>query len=253
MPACRGGNAGIRVSAAPVHHTVPTVGFVIAEDTKEGRLQVEKALPLLEKNKHALREEMGIRDPRKLLGKIKDLGRDGEMELPDGSVIRGCDVLGEARRGRKVVVLGDCCDASLVADLADGADLLVHEATNAYLPQYGDAGGAGRLERETARHGHSTPQMAGRFGRRINARSILLTHFSQRYHPGNRGVMGAIAALAANEAGLPTNCVAAAYDGLTVPLWQPDRNKPLLPEEAFAMPSAEHADAAAPVPPVPMA
>ena len=59
--------------------------------------------------------------------------------------------------------------------------------------------------------------------------------------------------LAANEAGLPTNCVAAAYDGLTVPLWQPDRNKPLLPEEAFAMPSAEHADAAAPVPLAPMA
>ena len=241
-----GGGGSIRVTAAPVHHTVPTVGYVIVEDDKEGRLQVEKVMPLLERNRVAIREEMGFRDPRKLLGVIKGLGAHGTLDLPDGSVIRGSDVLGETRRGRKVAVLGDCCDASLLAEQARGADLLVHEATNAFLPQFGDKGSAAALERETARHGHSTPQMAGRFGRRIDARAIILTHFSQRYHPANRGVMSAIAGMCAAEAQLPTDCVASAYDGLMVPLWQPDRNKPALPEDAFAPPSPQQQQQGAP-------
>ena len=75
-----------------------------------------------------------MKDPRTLLKRVKALGVDGEMELPDGSVIRGRDVLGEARRGRKLVLLGDCCDASMSLELGSGCDMLVHEATNAYLP-----------------------------------------------------------------------------------------------------------------------
>ena len=50
--------------------------------------------------------------------------------------------------------------------------------------------------------------MAGRLAQRMGARAVLLTHFSQRYHPSNRGVMSAIAALAARTAGLPNECVA---------------------------------------------
>ena len=42
-----------------------------------------------------------------------------------------------------------------------------HEATNAYLPSFGDRGGYPKLERETFLHGHSTPQMAGRAAREV--------------------------------------------------------------------------------------
>jgi ribonuclease Z len=220
------------VSAAPVTHTVPTVGFVVSEAPKPGRLLIDKVLPRLEANREALKAEWGVRDPRALLKRVKALPRGGELALPDGSVLYADEVLGDARPGRKIVVLGDCSDARLCAPLARGADVLVHEATNAYLPQFGDRGGAAALERETARHGHSTPQMAGRTAAAFGARALVLTHFSQRYHPANRPAMRAIATLAASAARLPPNAVAAAHDGLNVPVWQRDRDKPRLPAEA---------------------
>ena len=193
----------------------------------------------LEDNRAAIREEYGLRDPRAMLKRIVALGPEGELTLPDGHVIRGAEVLGERRRGRKLVLLGDCCEAPHAVELGAGADLLVHEATNAYLPELGDKGGEDRLRRETFNHGHSTPEMAGEFARRLGAKSVLLTHFSQRYHPGNTKVMRLIAERAAAAAHLPNEDVAAAYDALAIPLWAPDRGKPKLPPEALAPPSRE--------------
>jgi ribonuclease Z len=223
----------VSVRAAPVTHTVPCVGFVVEEAGRGGRLLIDRVMPRLEANRAALREQ-GVRDPRTLLKAIKRLGQDESMALPDGSVLRGSEVLGAARRGRKVAILGDNCDATLLVPLARGADLVIHEATNAYLPASGDRGGVVAHQRETARHGHSTPQMAGRFARRVGAKALLLSHFSQRYHPARRGVMRAVSQLAAEAAGLAPEAVAPAYDTLTVPIWQHDREKPPLPPEALA-------------------
>lgn len=39
--------------------------------------------------------------------------------------------------------------------------MLLHEATNSYLPKFGDRGGALELERTTINRGHSTPQVRG--------------------------------------------------------------------------------------------
>ena len=226
----------LSVHAAPVHHTVPCVGYIISEQGKPGRLLVEKVLPRLEANRDGIKEEYGLRDPRALMKKVKLLGPTDTLPLPDGTELKGSEVIGAARRGRKLVVLGDCCDASLCVELGQGADLVVHEATNAFLPRFGDPGTDESVERETARHGHSTPQMAGRLARRMGARALVLTHFSQRYHPSNLPIMRAIARLASRESGLPADCVASAHDGLVLPLWQPDREKPPLPPDALTAP-----------------
>ena len=52
---------------------------------------------------------------------MKDLQPDEQLVLPDGTALIGRDVLGETRRGRKLVVLGDCCDARECDELSAGA------------------------------------------------------------------------------------------------------------------------------------
>ncbi|EOD29585.1 hypothetical protein EMIHUDRAFT_456773 [Emiliania huxleyi CCMP1516] len=111
-----------------------------APASKRGRLKPELVLPLLQRNKQALADEggaladeWGVRDPRSVLKKVAALGSEEELVLPDGAVIRGSDAVGGTRRGRKIAVLGDCCDASPCSGIAAGCDLLVHEATDAYL------------------------------------------------------------------------------------------------------------------------
>ena len=48
--------------------------------------------------------EWGVRDPRSLLKRVAALGPSERLVLPDGHALVGSEVLGEARKGRKVVV-----------------------------------------------------------------------------------------------------------------------------------------------------
>jgi len=105
----------------------------VDQASKRGRLKPELVLPLLQRNRQALADEWGVRDPRSVLKKVAALGAEEELVLPDGAVIQGSDAVGGTRRGRKIAVLGDCCDASPCSGIAAGCDLLVHEATDAYL------------------------------------------------------------------------------------------------------------------------
>lgn len=76
-------------------------------------------------------------------------------------------------------MLGDTCDSSAMAGLCAGASLLVHEATNAKTAD--ETASFDDVESKARDHGHSTPQMAGRFAREVGAEMLLLTHFSARY------------------------------------------------------------------------
>eukprot|EP01052_Picozoa_sp_SAG31_P029831 SAG31_NODE_3003_length_4795_cov_4.386499_5_plen_206_part_00 len=81
--------------------------------------------------------------------------------------------------------------------LGIGADVLVHEATNAYIEEMdGPTGTAETVRAKTITHGHSTPEMAGWFARDTQAHALILTHFSTRYKPDDLDVMNSIVALA---------------------------------------------------------
>jgi len=76
-------------------------------------------------------------------------------------------------RARKVTFLGDSFHVPTpMATLASKSDLVVHEATL--------SDGAVN-ERVAKSRGHSVPRMAAEFGRKVEAKSIMLTHFSNRY------------------------------------------------------------------------
>ncbi|KAJ6625641.1 beta-lactamase-like protein [Mycena sp. CBHHK59/15] len=192
-------DARVAVSAAPIQHSVPCVGFVVEEGTVPGKMDPKKYTPELKRTG----TPMSV---------MSHLQQGESVELSDGTVLHG-----PARRpGRKVVILGDTYDPSQIIPLALDADLLVHEATNAHLPGIDEAtkdtDTYESVEARTKSRGHSTPQMAGAFAKRIRARQLILNHFSARY-PGNddvdveaRTVMEAIGKLAANEYGSEVLC-----------------------------------------------
>jgi len=180
----------VAVRAAPLQHTVPCVGYVVREADRPGKLRVDTVLPLLEAQRAGLRE-IGVRDPRALLKRIKELQPGDVYDLPDGSVIRCEDALDPPQKGRKVVMLGDTCDAGPLAHLAHNADVVVHEATNTYMREY-DGNDERDFGRQTYAHGHSTPAVAGKFATFVGARSLVLTHFSQRHHPASKRGVGRI-------------------------------------------------------------
>lgn len=157
LPKSHGGE--ISVKCVHVHHTVPTVGFVFQEGDLPGKLDAAKATAL------------GL-PPGPIYQKLK-AGED--VPLEDGSVVKAADVMAAPTKGRKLALLGDCYDPGEdMAAAAAGCDLLVHEATVEVQTD---------MPRALASR-HSTAAMAGAFAKRIDARRLVLTHFSQRTDRG---------------------------------------------------------------------
>lgn len=141
---------------------------------------------------------------------MRQLQQGESVVLGDGTVLQGPP----RRPGRKIVILGDTYDPSPIAGLAEGADLLIHEATNAHLPGVDpntkNADTYESVEARTKSRGHSTPQMAGVFAKSVSARQLVLNHFSARYSGdesiASLRVMNAIGDLAAKEFGKDVIC-----------------------------------------------
>jgi ribonuclease Z len=145
---------GYRLETFAVNHGVPAVGYMLVEDPRPGRFDVEAA------------DALGVPD-----GRDRGVLQQGTpVTLADGSTISPEQVLGPARGGRKLVLTGDTGASASVADAASGADLLVHEAT--FLAD----------ERERAHETlHSTAGEAALVAREAGVRLLALTHLSTRY------------------------------------------------------------------------
>lgn len=145
---------GYSVTAAPLDHGVPCLGFRLEESSRSGRFSVQAA--------RALGVPAGP-----LFGRLQ---RGEPVVLPDGSTIVPDQVLGPARPGAVLAYCTDTRPCSAAVDLAAGADLFIHEATF-------DA----TMAHEARRKYHSTAADAARLAARAGARELLLTHVSPRY------------------------------------------------------------------------
>ena len=147
-------DARTRVVCAPVAHRTPAFAYAVIERDLAGHFDVERAAAL------------GI-PAGPLYGRLKS----GEtVTLEDGRTIDGKSLTGPTRRGRKVVYSGDTTYTPAIVELAQDADVLIHEATY--------------LEEDLAlaeRSSHSTSMMAATVAKQANARTLILTHFSARY------------------------------------------------------------------------
>ncbi|KAI8367792.1 beta-lactamase-like protein [Blakeslea trispora] len=166
-----------RVQAAPIEHSIPSLGYVIHEAPIPGKL--DSLIPLIKKHAEALQAQ-GIKKPMSLLGQVQRTQEP--FDLPNGDRL----IPPPKRPGRQVVILGDTKDPSSLIPLVDHPTLLVHEATNALtrldlVENKGAEVTLEQVEERTKSHGHSTPQMAAAFAKQIGCKKLILTHFSARY------------------------------------------------------------------------
>jgi ribonuclease Z len=143
---------GYRIAAFDVDHGGPGLGFAIVEDARPGEFDPERA------------RELGVTPG-------PDFGRLQHGEEVNG--VRPEQVMGETRRGRKLVLAGDTAPCDMTRLVAWEADLLVHEAT--FMEE--DAERAAETR-------HSTAAQAAELAAAANVRMLALTHISPRYSGG---------------------------------------------------------------------
>lgn len=164
------------ISAGEITHSIPCLGFVIQEQPLPGKLTPDLVKTYLEHIKtHNL--------PKCTLSQIQN----GQIiTLPTGEQLHPPP----PRPGRKVVILGDTCDPSKLIPLSHDASIIVHEATNAYIPELDGDMSFELVEERAISRGHSTPQMAGKFATACAAKILLLNHFSARYADEGEPITG---------------------------------------------------------------
>lgn len=158
---------------------MPCLGYIFQESPYATPLDPLEHIEPIDRNSEALVKQ-GVRHPRSLLGQL--LRTREPLLLPDGTVLRPPPF---AIPGRKLVILGDTSDPWTMKELCMDASLIVHEATNAYIPSQLDPQGPKQDTAESVREravqrGHSTPVMAGEFAHAIRAQSLILNHFGSR-------------------------------------------------------------------------
>ncbi len=134
------------LSARGLDHPIDTFGYRLVEP--DGRRMIPDLL-----------REHGIAGPD--IGRLQRDGSLGDVRLEDVS---------EVRRGQRFAFVMDTrlCDG--VYALADGVDMLVIEST--YLDADADLAAA---------HAHLTARQAATVAEKCGVRTLVLTHFSQRY------------------------------------------------------------------------
>jgi len=100
----------------------------------------------------------------------EDLGVTNCMSVPVAHCPYSFAVVIDGTSFGRVDYSGDCRPSNRFADVGFGTDLLIHEAT------FEDG-----MEEEAVMKRHSTVGEAMDIARRMNAKALMLTHFSQRY------------------------------------------------------------------------
>jgi ribonuclease Z len=150
----RGARAGYEIQVFATEHGGGSVGYALREHERPGRFDPERA------------RAAGVPEGP-LWGKLQ---RGETVTLADGRTVAPDGIVGARRPGRLVVFTGDTRPCGAVVDAAQGADLLIHEAT------------FGEEEKERAKEtGHSTAREAAQVALAAKARRLVLSHVSARY------------------------------------------------------------------------
>jgi ribonuclease Z len=184
---------GYEMRSFPVeHNNMRAYGYAMVEQTRPGHFDPDRA------------RELGVAE-------VSDFGvlqRGGEVEGTSGTVTPD-QVMGEERRGRKIVATGDTRPCEMTRVAAHEAQLMIHDASFA----------AEETER-ALETGHSTAIEAAELARDAAVEQLALVHISSRYNIAD--------VLAEARAAYP-NCFAPRdFDLVEIPF--PERGEPRLIE-----------------------
>ncbi len=141
---------GARLTAFKTEHRLPSQGYCFTLD-RPGKFFPEKA--------------QALNIPVKLWRVLQN----GESVVVGDRVINPSNVMGEPRKGIKIVFTGDTCECDSLVRAAKDADLLISEAT------YGDDSHT----EQAKSYGHMTFAQAAGVAKASGAKRLWLTHFSQ--------------------------------------------------------------------------
>ena len=144
---------GITGYACRISHRIATFGYVFVECDDVGKLDGQKATKLGAKGRQ--------------LGLLKN-GKD--VTLDNGTIIYSKDVVSEPVKGKKIAIMQDCYDCRSCYEIAKDCNVFIHECT--YIDE---------MQKQAIAYGHSTTKMAALNAVKVNAKLLLLTHFSTRY------------------------------------------------------------------------
>lgn len=142
------------VHAVQADHVIPCLAYAFIEKPRPGRFYPEKA------------QALGVPEGA-LWSKLQ---RGSAAKLADGRTVKPEEVIGPPRLGRKIVYTGDTRVSEAIAELAENADLLIHDST------FDD-----EMPERAQEDGHSTPSQAAATAKKAEAKTLVLTHISARY------------------------------------------------------------------------
>ncbi|MEN6591915.1 MAG: ribonuclease Z [Methanobacterium sp.] len=141
-----------KVYSSPAEHNVPNLAYKI-EEKRSPKFLKDKAMKL------------GVK-PGPDFGRLQT----GNPVKVGDKIIRPEQVLGEERKGRRIVYSGDTRPCTSMVDFARGVDVLIHEAT------FQEA-----LKERAVETCHSTAQDATKIAKDAGVDNLILTHISTRY------------------------------------------------------------------------
>ncbi|XQY90505.1 ribonuclease Z [Metabacillus sp. HB246100] len=143
-----------QVVTSKLDHGIDSYGYRIVEKDLPGTLLVHKV------------KELGVA-PGPIFQKLKN----GEtVSLDDGRILNGTDFIGPPQKGRIITILGDTRYSKRAIELAEHADMLIHEATF-----------SAKDDRLAHDYFHSTSTQAASIATEAKVKKLILTHISSRY------------------------------------------------------------------------
>jgi ribonuclease Z len=144
---------GHEIRPFPVEHRMRAFGYALVEDERPGRFDPDAA------------QRLGVQ-PGPDFSRLQD----GEEVQGANGVVTPDQVMGPARRGRKIVITGDTGPCEMTRVAAHEAELLVH-----------DASFADEEVQRAAETGHATARQAAELATEAGVKLLALVHISSRY------------------------------------------------------------------------